>query len=180
MNGMMRNMRWVVSVAVGLGVSAGVWAAEKPKSCWDKAQTQDELKRCADADYAAADRELSRAYQEVLQKYADVPGFIAKLKGAQAAWGKYRDAEIQALFPPTDGTKDGGAAPMCVANAKTRLTEERTRQLRRWLDGRDDGDVCGGSIKTKTALKTAPKGAAAPRPPAKGAAAKAPPPKGRK
>ena len=150
-------------VACGLLlVSSTALAAPKPKSCWDAAQTQDELNRCASADATAAQQQLTRVYQQIQQKYADDPAFVAKLKAAQAAWTTFRDAEMQAIFPPAHDAKRGSVLPMCVSIWQTRLTEQRTRQLRRWLDGVVEGDTCGGSIKTKAELKAPTKKAATP------------------
>jgi len=43
---------------------------------------------------------------------------------------------------------------MCDLHERTRLTEERTIQLRRWVKGIPEGDVCAGSIKFEDAAKT--------------------------
>ncbi len=105
---------------------------------------------------AAADDELNRVYREIRRRYSDRPIFLEKLKLAQRAWIAFRDAELDALYPPTEygdqRASYGSMFPMCYGNAKERLTRERTQQLRRWLDGIKEGNVCGGSIKLDSAL----------------------------
>jgi hypothetical protein len=38
---------------------------------------------------------------------------------------------------------------MCHALYKAELTQARTRELKVWLDGIEEGDVCAGSVKTR-------------------------------
>lgn len=52
-------------------------------------------------------------------------------------------------FPEPEPGSYGSSYPMCVSAYKAELTRARIRELRRWLDGIDEGDICGGSVKTK-------------------------------
>lgn len=54
------------------------------------AKTPEELNRCAQADYDAADAALNDIYQEVLEQLS--PAMQEKLKIAQRAWLAFRDA----------------------------------------------------------------------------------------
>ncbi|HEY2915399.1 MAG TPA: lysozyme inhibitor LprI family protein, partial [Candidatus Angelobacter sp.] len=92
-------------------------------------------------------RELNATYQGILKKYADDPAFIGRLRTAQRAWLKFRDAQLQMKFPPSNQV--GSVAPMCHALYKAELTQARTRELKIWLDGIEEGDVCAGSVKTR-------------------------------
>lgn len=118
--------------------------------------TQFDMNQQAGDRLAAADDELNRVYREIRRRYSDRPIFLEKLKLAQRAWIAFRDAELDALYPPTEygdqRASYGSMFPMCYGNAKERLTRERTQQLRRWLDGIKEGNVCGGSIKLDSAL----------------------------
>lgn len=38
--------------------------------------------------------------------------------------------------------------PMCRYMAVLELTKKRVEELRRWVDGVEEGDVCSGSIKS--------------------------------
>ncbi|MGB7330433.1 MAG: lysozyme inhibitor LprI family protein, partial [Terriglobales bacterium] len=85
---------------------------------------------------------------KILKEYADDQQFIAKLKTAQKAWLAFRDAELEALYPKDNKQAEYGTVyPMCHCSELQFLTEERTKQLNRWLDGTREGDVCAGSIK---------------------------------
>jgi uncharacterized protein YecT (DUF1311 family) len=79
--------------------------------------------------------------------------FIIRLKEAQRAWLKYRDAHIEARFPTAKKgdqySEYGNIYPQCACMELTELTEERIRILEKWLKGTVEGDVCGGSYKIK-------------------------------
>jgi uncharacterized protein YecT (DUF1311 family) len=120
---------------------------EKTLKCFDIVQAQRELNNSAGKNNANAERDLNTTYQGILKKYADDPAFIGRLRRAQRAWLKFRDAQLEMRFPPSD--EAGSVAPMCYASYKAKLTQARTRQLKVWLDGIEEGDVCAGSIKTR-------------------------------
>jgi uncharacterized protein YecT (DUF1311 family) len=126
------------------------WAQKQEKKsskCVDSAQTQSDLNNSAGKDSANAERELNATYQGILKKYADDPAFIGRLRTAQRAWLKFRDAQLQMRFPPSN--QAGSVAPMCYASYKAELTQARTRELKVWLDGIEEGDVCAGSVKIR-------------------------------
>jgi uncharacterized protein YecT (DUF1311 family) len=128
----------------------GAWAQKQEKKtskCVDTPQTQSDLNNSAGKDNANAERELNATYQGILKKYADDPAFIGRLRTAQRAWLKFRDAQLEMRFPPSDLA--GSAEPMCYASYKAELTQARTRELKVWLDGIEEGDVCAGTIKTR-------------------------------
>jgi len=108
-------------------------------------------------DYTRADQELNSVYREVLRSYADDPAFVKKLKAAQRAWLAFRDAELAALYPRAqEPGYYGSIYPACFATAKADLTKRRTEDLRRWLDGVAEGDVCAGSVRTSPRVTPSP------------------------
>ena len=117
-------------------------------SAYSFAQTQAELNRDACATYKNADAEMNRTYKQVLDKYQLDNVFIEKLKTAQRAWIKFRDADLESLYPNTPSAY-GSINPMCRCIALAELTTERTKSLKRWIDGVEEGDVCAGSMKIK-------------------------------
>lgn len=119
-------------------------------SCMQAAKTQMELNTCADTTFKKADKELNELYKKILAEYADDPKFIEKFKASQRAWIKFRDAELDALFPHQDEDRYYGSIfPMCLASWRTTLTEERIAQLKKWSNKVPEGDACSGSIKVK-------------------------------
>jgi uncharacterized protein YecT (DUF1311 family) len=142
----------LVGVAFATCVSAS--QKQKPKSCWDTANTQFELNQCAGSDLDATDKELNKVYQQILKKYADDPVFIAKFKAAQRAWLQFRDAELAAVYPhESEPAYYGSVLPMCHAGEKARITFLRVKELKRWAEGIDEGEVCAGSVKFKDAAE---------------------------
>lgn len=156
------NRRSIKTLALFVSLSLMTLGAmaqpSKPlKSCYDKAKTQSELNECGGADAAAADRELNRVYQLILKKYADQPVFIQRLREAQRTWLKYRDAQIAMKYAAAKDEDEraiyGSVYPMCHASYKAELTARRSKELREWLTGIKEGDVCVGSVKTPENLK---------------------------
>jgi uncharacterized protein YecT (DUF1311 family) len=104
------------------------------------------MNAAADAEFKAADTEMNRVYQQILEARKSDVEFTLKFKAAQRAWLVFREAQAQALFPATDKRRAYGSVyPVCRAQALTQLTIERTKQLRAWIDPPAEGDTCSGS-----------------------------------
>ncbi len=113
-------------------------------------QTQLEMNQEADENYKKADKELNVVYGKILKSYQADKNLISKLKAAQNAWIKFRDAEMDALFPEEETRINYGSIfPMCWSMALTNLTNERIKKLKIWLTGIEEGDMCSGSVKIK-------------------------------
>lgn len=96
------------------------------------AQTQAQMTAQAGAAYTRADAAMNREWR-LTQAYmkGDGASSAALLLDSQRAWLKFRDAQCAIEGAETAG---GTMHPMQVAGCKTRLTNERTVQLRklRW------------------------------------------------
>lgn len=89
---------------------------------------------------------MNKIYNQVLKKYAKDKEFINKLRTAQLAWIKYRDADLDAIYPKKDKALNYGSVyPTCYALQLTQMTELRTAQLNEWITGMEEGEVCSGS-----------------------------------
>jgi uncharacterized protein YecT (DUF1311 family) len=93
------------------------------------AQDQQTMNRQAEADAAAADKELNAVYKKVLAGLDDEGK--ALLKTSQRAWIAYRDAEAKFA---ADEMRGGSAAPLLYSGALASLTKERVKRLRQSLD----------------------------------------------
>ncbi|HOV89229.1 MAG TPA: DUF1311 domain-containing protein [Syntrophorhabdaceae bacterium] len=114
------------------------------------AETQYEMAKKAGAEFAKADKELTTTYNRILKEYREDKEFIEKMKAAQRAWIKFRDAHIEAVFPAKDKQSEYGSVfGMCYLIMMQQMTEARIEQLKLWLKGTEEGDVCAGSIKIK-------------------------------
>lgn len=113
------------------------------------AQTQSEMNVEAYNSYMVADKELNKMYDKIRIAYKNDTLFLANLKVAQRAWIQFRDADINARYP--NGNKDyyGSVFPMCQSLYLQSLTEKRISELKLWLDGLEEGDVCSGSVRIK-------------------------------
>lgn len=115
-----------------------------------KAQTQLEINEEACKEYNSKDKELNKVYQQILTMYKTDTVFINKLKVAQRAWITFRDAHLEALYPAANKQVEYGSFyPSCSCNELAAITQQRIKELKRWLDGVEEGDPCSGSIRNK-------------------------------
>jgi uncharacterized protein YecT (DUF1311 family) len=134
----------LVAACMSTATAAGLSALA---SCQKQAKNQVEINQCGAGNQQVAERELNAAYQAVLKKMAADKVFLVKFRAAQRAWLKWRDAEMAAIYPADNPQSEYGSVfPMCWSAQLAELDRERTRQLRRWIDGVAEGDVCAGSV----------------------------------
>jgi uncharacterized protein YecT (DUF1311 family) len=111
-------------------------------------QSQAQMNQEADAAYQKADQELNRTYQQIFKEYRTETVFLQSLKAAQQRWLQFRDAEMKARYPAANSLVEYGSFfPVCYSNGLEELTKARTKQLRLWLTGIPEGDMCNGSVK---------------------------------
>jgi uncharacterized protein YecT (DUF1311 family) len=93
------------------------------------AQTQAEMNTQARANFATADVDLNKTYQEVLAKLSAAEK--QKLKEAQRAWIASRDAEAARAAKESEG---GSMAPTLRYATMTDLTRKRIAELKAMID----------------------------------------------
>lgn len=102
-------------------------------------QTQGGLNEAGGNQLMAAEADMKHVLDQLNQTAKDKREALVKLRKAQDAWERYRDAQLNAVWPfPEHG---GNVYPMCIAAFKAALTEARTRELRQMLSPRE-GDAC--------------------------------------
>lgn len=89
------------------------------------AMTQHAMNRCAAQEFQKADAELNKIYRELTRDAGTAEK--AKLRAAQLAWIKFRDAhcDYEAF-----GNTGGSIYPMVHGFCRARVTRERTNQFR--------------------------------------------------
>jgi uncharacterized protein YecT (DUF1311 family) len=95
-------------------------------------QTQSEMNICASIAYQNADRKLNQVYRQLLPKLSAARK--QKLITAQQAWIKFRDSSCEFERSAYEG---GSIAPMIYGNCLANVTEQRTKDLRRYLEDSD-------------------------------------------
>jgi len=107
------------------------------------------MNSCARHEIETSDAELNRVYRELQVRYKDDPDFLMKLRAAQSAWIKFRNAQLEMKFPPHPKERYyyGSVFPICSMLYLHQLTNDRLDTLREWLAGGTNGDVCVGSVK---------------------------------
>lgn len=96
-------------------------------------QTQADMNEQAARDAQKADDALNATYKELLAQL-DAKG-QEKLKTAQRAWLKFRDAEADLT---ADQYRGGSILPMIYSQSLQRLTEARTAQLKAHINDRKE------------------------------------------
>jgi uncharacterized protein YecT (DUF1311 family) len=115
------------------------------------AQTQAQINSDACSAYKKADAALNDTYKKIQTEYSKDTLFLQKLKSAQRAWVAYRDAHLEALYPAADKQAEYGSMfTTCRCAALQEVTEQRTKELQKWLDGVPEGETCRGSLKSAT------------------------------
>jgi uncharacterized protein YecT (DUF1311 family) len=138
--------------AVMMVLTSSLALGGEQNGCMETAKTQLKVNQCAAGELKAADAELNRVYQAILMKYKAQRTFVESLRKAQRAWVRFRDAELAARFPGDDKqSRYGSAYPMCANLFLAKRTRERVAQLREWLSGAEEGDVCAGSVQYRSA-----------------------------
>jgi uncharacterized protein YecT (DUF1311 family) len=110
-------------------------------ACWQKAMTQSAMDECAWLELSTAEKKMDDTLRQVLANFSNDVVKTKAIKAAQAAWMAYRDAEANALFPPSEEEGMGSAHVMCRPLDLAELTRERTKELRQMLEHKE-GDVC--------------------------------------
>jgi uncharacterized protein YecT (DUF1311 family) len=112
------------------------------------AETQYELNKAACDQLQQADNSLNKVYKQILSNYKDDTVFINQFVTAQKKWIEFRDAYVASVYIPQNRDSYGSVFPMCQCYFLEHITSDRIKQLRVWLDGVTEGDVCIGSVKT--------------------------------
>ena len=118
------------SIASPTFAATNLQLAQRP-NC-NNPQTQSEMNICASIAYQNADRKLNQVYRQLLPKLSAARK--QKLISAQQAWIKFRDSSCEFERSAYEG---GSIAPMIYSNCLANVTEQRTKDLRRYLEDSD-------------------------------------------
>lgn len=115
--------------------------------CMDNALSQYDMNVCSGSKATKADAELNQVYQKLLMRAKKDAIATASIKNAERAWVKYRDAQIEMYYPSSRPTAFYGSfQPVCNNSLYQRLTEERIKELKEFLEKPAEGDMCGRII----------------------------------
>ena len=117
---------WLIALSILVGRPAGAQAPAAPDSIGPclAAQIQWALTSCADSAYHRADADLNRTYRRVLTRLSHADR--AKLRAAQRAWVRFRDAQCTFEAAAYDG---GSMQPMVESLCLESITRARERQV---------------------------------------------------
>jgi len=121
------NMRTVIAVVLWwmLGTTGQAFAqATGQDAACDNAQSTAAMRECEISRFKRADAGMIAAYRS-LSARLDRSG-QAKLRAAQKAWIKFRDAEADYQ---ADAERGGTLAPLIATSVRVELTESRRKNL---------------------------------------------------
>ena len=118
------------SIASPTFAATNLQLAQRP-NC-NNPQTQSEMNICASIAYQNADRKLNQVYRQLLPKLSAARK--QKLITAQQAWIKFRDSSCEFERSAYEG---GSMAPMIYGFCLANVTEQRTKDLQRYLEDSD-------------------------------------------
>jgi uncharacterized protein YecT (DUF1311 family) len=129
-------VRGLMAAAIAPLAAWGSLALAQSGDCRNP-QTQQELNRCSAQELQNADRQLNQTYRQlrrtIQQRAGTGPDGKAqenRLIDAQLAWITFRDRHCAFVRRRVAG---GSIAPLAVNLCLTRLTQERTAELARFL-----------------------------------------------
>jgi uncharacterized protein YecT (DUF1311 family) len=108
------------------------------RACSKQANTQHDMNVCANEEAERVDDELNGVYKLLLSKVRGNPVAAAKIRAAQNAWLKYRDAYIDAMYPAKDKQAEYGSIfPMEVDLLAAKLSRQEISALQDLLREND-------------------------------------------
>lgn len=117
--------------------------AEEKLDCAN-AMTQADMNQCAHTDFEEADKGLNVIWEAARERArkldeqqhdAERKGAEAALLAAQRGWIAYRDGHCELGGWEAHG---GSMEPLLVWNCKAEMTQERTKQLKKFVEGSGD------------------------------------------
>ena len=120
----------LLAACAAVAAAQGAAARGEQEDPCPGARTQQELNQCASRAFQKADAELNKLYQQLMKDAGAAEK--AKLRAAQLAWIKFRDAHCEyEAFSNTGGS----IYPMVYSFCLAELTGQRSEQFRETLKG---------------------------------------------
>ena len=114
-----------------------------------KQDSQADLNLSAEDQLILLNKEMDSVLNAIYSEYSENKEFIKKLKISQDLWLKFHVAEMLARYPENDELREGSAFDLCWFSHKIQLKKQRLENLRVWLIGEHEGEICCGSVKVK-------------------------------
>lgn len=129
----MKTTQHTKSQVIAIATMTALFAVANVSSAEDcaKAESAIDIADCHVAAYKAADKELNIVYNDAIK--ARPAKEKQKLKAAQQAWLKYRDASIAFMVETQQET--GSYGNIVIAEYQKKLTQKRVQELKATLSG---------------------------------------------
>jgi len=107
--------------------------------------TQIEMNVNANNEYLASEEKMQKSLTEALLKHEGDSLLVTNLQKSQKQWEIWRDAEIEAFYPPYKDSIEfyGSMEPLCRYSKLIDWTEQRIKQLEIYSKDVQSDDACG-------------------------------------
>ena len=127
------SKRFFILVALTIYVVVEPVAAQRSRTfaeCNQHADTAEAVKVCADEAFERSEVGLKNALRAVLKAAGGEPNGVQRVKDAEAAWERYRDAYVEARYPATDKSRYGSRFALDLVLLRARLNNEHAADLK--------------------------------------------------
>jgi uncharacterized protein YecT (DUF1311 family) len=128
---MAKRLSILVALTVLLGPRS--LSAQAPKTfaeCNKNATTTEALQVCADQALERSETARKSAYASVLKAVKNEQNGVKRVEEAEAAWGRYRDAYVEARYPATNKAHYGSRFTINLILLKARLNNDHAADLK--------------------------------------------------
>lgn len=119
--------------------------------------TQGEMNMMAYNKAESSRKEMMRLIEEIRVLYAEEEHFLVRLDVCQKKWQEYADAMLDMQYSIPEGGSYmyyyGSFLPTAYSDSYNELLERRIQDLRKWTEGKIEGDLGEGLIYTKRRLQ---------------------------
>lgn len=122
-------------------------ASKTPAPQFTDNATQKDINRQVCGKMKKADKDVDDLFNNLVKTYNYDPVFVKYLKETQKAWIEYRNARMQAIYPPEYHDSYGSVITSCQCNAQAKLDEERLADLDQWAGSK--GNYAGSCAGTR-------------------------------
>jgi uncharacterized protein YecT (DUF1311 family) len=105
------------------------------------------MNSCASFRANEAEGGIASTLKLIEKRRAKEEALIRAIERAQEAWNRYREAELEALFPEEEKQAAYGSMyNMCRAQQRDRLAKLRQAELQLYVEGDPEAHGCSGAV----------------------------------
>lgn len=120
--------------------------------CFASGQSIQDVKLRVRNNYESAVKSLDAVTNQIVKASADDSAFVSALLQSHKSWEILVDSKVSMKYPYGPGGY-GSSYGLCYYGFKTELVNRRIAELRPWIEGMEEGDICAGSVPNKVEVE---------------------------